>query len=313
MALSRKTISVVTPAFNEIECISELLNRIESLAKLEQKYKFEVIVVENGSTDGTWEQLKQFSSNHFDKIFIQLSRNFRMDGALTAGLDFATGDAAILMSSDLQDPPEFISNFLRKWEEGYENVYGVVTKRIGVPLLRRVNSFLFYKIANRLSDGVLPENASDFRLLDRKAYEAVRDMKERNRFLRGLIAWSGFKSIGIELERPERFAGHSKAYSFQVIDLAIKGILAHSMIPLRLVSLFGLGVSFFSLVSLIPMVALWVFYGVPFTGFGTLVTLVLFLFSAGIFMLGILCEYIALIYQEVKARPNYIVSQVLRL
>jgi polyisoprenyl-phosphate glycosyltransferase len=308
----QKTVSIITPAFNEIECIGELLGRLEALAKKESHYKFEVIVIENGSSDGTWEFLLDYEANSFKKVFVQLSRNFRMDGGLTAGLDFASGDAAVLMSSDLQDPPEFISGFLRKWEEGYENIFGVVTKRSGTSLLRRINSRLFYKIANILSDGVLPENASDFRLLDRKVYEAVRGMRERNRFLRGLVAWSGFKSIGIPLERPERYAGKSKAYSFEVLDLAIKGILAHSMIPLRIVSLFGMGLSLLSILSFFPMLILWIFVGVPFAGFGTLVTLILFLFSAGIFMMGILSEYIGLIYQEVKERPNYIVSQVVR-
>jgi dolichol-phosphate mannosyltransferase len=269
-------------------------------------------VIENGSSDGTWEYLQEFDTKSFKRVFVQLSRNFRMDGGLTAGLDFATGDATVLMSSDLQDPPEFISAFLRKWEEGYENIFGIVTKRSGTSLVRRINSRLFYKIANKLSDGVLPENASDFRLLDRKVYEAVRGMRERNRFLRGLVAWSGFRSIGIPLVRPERYAGKSKAYSFQVLDLAIKGILAHSMVPLRMVSIFGMGLSLLSIVSFFPMLILWIFVGVPFAGFGTLVTLTLFLFSAGIFMMGILSEYIGLIYQEVKERPNYIVSQVIR-
>ncbi len=306
----KKTVSIVTPAFNEIECIGELLSRIESLAERESDYQFEVIVIENGSSDGTWEFLLGYEAKSFKRVFVQLSRNFRMDGGLTAGLDFASGDAAILMSSDLQDPPEFISGFLRKWEEGYENIFGVVTKRSGTSLMRRINSRLFYKVANKLSDGVLPENASDFRLLDRKVYEAVRGMRERNRFLRGLVAWSGFKSIGIPLERPERYAGKSKAYSFEVLDLAVKGILAHSMIPLRVVSLFGMGLSLLSILSFFPMFILWIFVGVPFAGFGTLVTLILFLFSVGIFILGILSEYVGLIYQEVKERPNYIVSQV---
>jgi dolichol-phosphate mannosyltransferase len=312
MSDHQKTVSIVTPAFNEIECIGELLGRLEVLAQQETDYQFEVIVIENGSSDGTWEFLKEYETKSFKKVFVQLSRNFRMDGGLTAGLDFATGDATVLMSSDLQDPPEFISTFLRKWEEGYENIFGVVTKRSGTPLIRRINSRLFYKIANKLSDGVLPENASDFRLLDRKVYESVRGMRERNRFLRGLVAWSGFRSIGIPFVRPERYAGKSKAYSFQVLDLAIKGILAHSMMPLRVVSIFGIGLSLLSIVSFFPMLILWIFVGVPFAGFGTLVTLILFLFSVGIFMMGILSEYIGLIYQEVKERPNYIVSQVVR-
>jgi dolichol-phosphate mannosyltransferase len=309
---TQKTLSIVIPAYNEEACIQELKSRINAIIKLENNYDWEILVIDNGSTDSTWEKLKVIAQNN--KLFkvIKLSRNFRMDGGLTAGLEYATGDACVLMTADLQDPPEMISVFLRKWEEGYENIFGIVTKRSGTSLVRRINSRLFYKIANKLSDGVLPENASDFRLLDRKVYEAVRGMRERNRFLRGLVAWSGFRSIGIPLVRPERYAGKSKAYSFQVLDLAIKGILAHSMVPLRMVSIFGMGLSLLSIVSFFPMLILWIFVGVPFAGFGTLVTLTLFLFSAGIFMMGILSEYIGLIYQEVKERPNYIVSQVIR-
>lgn len=312
MQQSKKIVSIVTPAFNEIDCIGELLARLEKLAQAERAYQFQIIVVENGSTDGTWEFLCNYQSENFEKIFLKLSRNFRMDGGLTAGLNLATGDAVVLMCSDLQDPPEFISMLLRQWEAGFENVYAVVTKRNGTSLLRRLNSRLFYKLANKLSDGVLPENASDFRLLDRKVYEVIRQMNERNRFLRGLIAWSGFKSIGLPMERPERFAGSSKAYSFEVLDLAIKGILAHSMIPLRFVSIFGMSLSLISFLSFFPMLLLWIVRGVPFAGFGTIVTLTLFLFSAGIFMIGILSEYVGLIYQEVKARPNFIISEIIR-
>jgi dolichol-phosphate mannosyltransferase len=212
------------------------------------------------------------------------------------------------MTADLQDPPELISEFIKKWEEGYENVYMVVTKRTGTGPIRTFNSKAFYWLAGKLTDDRIPKNASDFRLVDRKVYEAVRGMEERNRFIRGLFAWVGFKSIGIEAERPERFGGVSNAHSLKVIDLAFKGIFSHSYIPLKLITLCGILLSGVSIFSLVAFALSWVFIGVPFAGFGTIISLVLLVFGFLTFMLGLIAEYIGLIYEEVKQRPNYVVS-----
>jgi dolichol-phosphate mannosyltransferase len=212
------------------------------------------------------------------------------------------------MTADLQDPPELISEFIKKWEEGYENVYMVVTKRTGTGPIRTFNSKAFYWLAGKLTDDRIPKNASDFRLVDRKVYEAVRGMEERNRFIRGLFAWVGFKSIGIEAERPERFGGVSNAHSLKVIDLAFKGIFSHSYIPLKLITVCGILLSGLSIVSLVAFTFSWVFVGVPFAGFGTIVSLVLLVFGFLTFMLGLIAEYIGLIYEEVKQRPNFVVT-----
>jgi dolichol-phosphate mannosyltransferase len=234
-----------------------------------------------------------------------------MDGGLTAGLAYASGDACVLMTADLQDPPEMIREFLRKWEEGYENVYGVITERQGTGPLRAFNSKAFYWLAGKLTDGAIPRNASDFRLLDRAAYEAVRAMDERNRFVRGLVAWVGFNSIGIPMARPPRFAGESKAHSFKVIELAFKGIFAHSYIPLRLITVVGVVLSVAAFIGLIVLAVLWLAVGVPFSGFGTIVSLSLLLFGVLSFMLGIVSEYVGLIYEEVKRRPNFVIARTL--
>jgi dolichol-phosphate mannosyltransferase len=309
----KKLISIIVPAYNEEDCVDELAQRLQAVFELESKYDFEVIIVENGSIDSTWNKLQVIAVNDPRFKALKLSRNFRMDGGLTAGLDYISGDASVLMTADLQDPPEMITNFLRKWEEGYENVYGVITKREGTGPIRTLNSKLFYWLAGKLTDGRIPRNASDFRLVDKKVYLAVRKMTERNRFVRGLFAWAGFNSIGIPMERPPRFGGVSNAHTFKVLDLAFKGIFAHSYKPLRLITVFGFSLSLISLFSIIPLLILWIFVGVPFAGFGTLVGL--FLLILGIFslMLGILSEYVGLIYEEVKARPNYVVSEFLGL
>ena len=305
----RKLISVIVPAYNEEACVEELARRLALVFDANSKYDFEAIIVENGSIDRTWELLQQICEKDSRLKTIQLARNFRMDGGLTAGLNYAAGDAVVLMTADLQDPPELISEFIKKWEEGYENVYMVVTKRTGTGPIRTFNSKAFYWLAGKLTDDRIPKNASDFRLVDRKVYEAVRGMEERNRFIRGLFAWVGFKSIGIEAERPERFGGVSNAHSLKVIDLAFKGIFSHSYIPLKLITLCGILLSGLSIFSLVAFALTWVFIGVPFAGFGTIISLVLLVFGSLTFMLGLIAEYIGLIYEEVKQRPNFVVSR----
>jgi dolichol-phosphate mannosyltransferase len=269
--VGKKLISLIIPAYNEEDCVDELAKRLSQ--------DFEAIIIENGSIDSTWEKLQAISKA--DKRFkiLKLSRNFRMDGGLTAGLDYVSGDACILMTADLQDPPELIPTFLRKWEEGFENVYGIVTKREGTGPIRTMNSKMFYWLAGKLTDGRIPRNASDFRLVDRKVYLAVRGMTERN--------------------------------TFKVLDLAFKGIFAHSYKPLRLITVFGFLVSAISFFSIVPLLFMWVYAGVPFAGFGTLVALLLLVFGIVSLMLGILSEYVGLIYEEVKGRPNFLVSEFL--
>lgn len=302
-------ISIIVPAYNEQDCVDELASRLKQIFNLESKYDFEVIVIENGSIDSTWTKLVQIAKEDERFKILKLSRNFRMDGGLTAGLDFASGEACVLMTADLQDPPELISEMLRRWEEGWENIYGVVTERQGTGPIRTLNSKLFYWIAHSLTDGRIPRNASDFRLVDKKVYKSVASMQERNRFVRGLFAWSGFKSIGIPMKRSPRFGGTSNAHTLGVIDLAFKGIFAHSYKPLKLITITGLFLSALSTLSLIPLVVLWFTSGVPFAGFGTLVSLLLLLISFLFLMLGIIGEYVGLIYEEVKNRPNYLISQ----
>lgn len=309
----KKTISIIVPAFNEQECVQELCTRLKQVFELESNYNFEVLIIENGSLDGTWNILISIAGQ--DKRFkiIKLSRNFRMDGGLTAGLDFVQGDACVLMTADLQDPPELISDFLRKWEDGWENIYGIVQKRSGTNLIRKLNSQLFYFLAQRLTDGRLPRNASDFRLVDRKVYLSIKSMSERNRFVRGLFAWAGFKSIGIPMVRAERFGGVSNAPTWKVIDLALKGIFAHSHKPLRLITILGASIFFVSFTIFVILAIKWISSGVPFPGYGTLVSVVLVILGVLGIMLGIISEYIGLIYEEVKQRPNYIVSETINI
>jgi glycosyltransferase involved in cell wall biosynthesis len=303
----KRLISIIVPAYNEQDNVDELASRLQAVFAVNAQYDFEAIIVENGSLDNTYEKLLAVYQKDPRFKIIQLARNFRMDGGVTAGLNFATGDAAIIMTADLQDPPELITEFIKKWEEGYENVFGIVTKRNGTNIIRRFNSQLFYKVANALTGGMVPKNVSDFRLIDRKVYKTINSIHERNRFMRGLFAWVGYKSIGVKHERAERFAGVSGAHTFKVIELALKGIFAHSYFPLKLISIIGLAVSTFSFILLAWIVVKAVFFGVPFAGYGTIMTVMLLMFGILFTMLGVVSEYIGLIYEEVKQRPNFIV------
>ncbi|MDP3208772.1 MAG: glycosyltransferase family 2 protein [Rhodoglobus sp.] len=302
-----KSVDVIIPAFNEEECVEELTRRLGLLFDAEKKYKWRAIIVENGSKDRTWPLLQEITEADPRITVVRLSRNFGMDGGLTAGLAFAVADAVVFMTADLQDPPEAISLFLREWEKGADNVYGLVTERQGTSLMRRLNSRAFYAVANSLTKGRLTKNASDFRLMDRRLYEALRELSERNRFMRGLVAWAGFESVAVPVPRPPRFGGKSKAYSWTVIDLAMRAIFAHSYVPIRAISILGFLAAVGAVVAFIVMAIFWLTLGVPFPGFGTIVSLVLLVFGSLTLILGVIAEYIALIYEEVKGRPNFIV------
>lgn len=304
---------MLTSAYNETECIDELSRRLITVFDLMPTYDFDAIVVENGSEDDTFEKLEAIHSQDSRFKVVQLARNFRMDGGLTAGLEYVDADAVVLMTADLQDPPEMIPRFVAQWEAGYENVYGVVTARRGTGPIRTMNSRLFYWIIGKLTGHLIPANASDFRLLDRRVYEVVRAMDERNRFVRGLVAWVGFRSIGVEHEREERYAGESKAHSRGVLQLAIKAIFAHSQIPLVIIPMVGIGLFALSIVALVVLSVDWVTRGVPFPGFGTIVALMVMLFGMLFCLLGIVSIYIGQIYEEVKGRPNFVVRQTLGL
>ncbi|MDA9863358.1 glycosyltransferase family 2 protein [bacterium] len=302
--------AIVIPAFNEELCLPELVKRLKRVFDSETQYRFRCIIVENGSRDCSWEIITDEAASDERIEGVQLSRNYGADGGITAGLDLVDEDAAILMTADLQDPPEVIPKLLRQWELGYENVYGVVTRRVGTGPLRRMNSRAFYWLAARLSDNQIPENASDFRLLDRRAYQAVRSLRERNRMMRGLAAWVGFRSCGVPFERPQRYAGSSKATTKTVMRLATQGIFSNSVKPLRLITLVGTGLSVFALISIVILAILWLFRGVPFAGFGTLVSISLLAFGLLSLMVGIVAEYVGLIYEEVRQRPIYLVRQM---
>lgn len=307
-----KSLDIVTSALNEEDCLPELFNRIEDVMSSHSAYEWKVIICDNGSEDSTWNIICELASRSPRVLGVRMSRTFTLDSAFTMGIDIATSDAVIIMASDLQDPPEVIHEFLRKYEEGYEQVVAKVVSREHVPFVRRTLSKVFYLIANKATNNMIPRGVSDFRLLSRNAYQATQKMRERNRFLRGLIAWTGFRTAVVEIDRPARYAGDSKYVKIplkRIIKWALSSILSHTSAPLTFISVMGFVLSSVSIVATIVASSIWLISGVPFAGFGTLLGVVLMGFSLTMFAIGIIAQYIALIYEEVKGRPLYLIAE----
>jgi len=305
------TISIVIPAYNEEDCVDELARRLDAVFADLPGYEFNAVIVENGSRDSTFQKLVAIADRDPRYTIVQLSRNFLMEGGMIAGLDRATGDAAIIMSADLQDPPELIPRFIELWEQGYENIYGVIGNREDNSLFRRAAAQTFYWIIDKMSDTPVPRNASDFRLVDRRAYEAFNSLDERNRMVRSTWGWLGFHSIGVEHDRPPRFGGESNFRVFETAGFAYRGILASSFKVLRAFPLIGFALGAISLIAFIVLVIQALFFGVPFPGFGTLASLITLLFGLLFIVLGVMSEYLGMVFVETRQRPIYVVRQTI--
>lgn len=303
----KNLISIIIPSYNEEANLDELRRRLVATINEIENYDFEIIIVENGSVDSSSEKLKKINKEDPRFKIIRLSRNFLPNNAIVAGLNFAIGDAAVIIYADLQDPPEMIPKFIDKWEEGYDIVYGVILQREGLPLRRRVLYRIFYILINRLTKKTIPENASDFRLIDKKVYSIINKMEERNKFLRGIIPWTGFRQIGIPYERAPRYAGESKADIYTVLKFAINGIVSFSYFPLHIATILGFIVSIVSFIMIIVELALVMIYGRVLPGTATTILVMLFSFGLLFSFLGIIGIYIGKIYDEIKKRPDYII------
>lgn len=316
MGFSKKrnlnSLDILTSALNEDENIVELYKRLRVALLPYPKLKWKLHVVDNGSSDKTWLSIVELSTQDNRVIGYRMSRTFLFDAAITAVLDHATADAVVIMCSDLQDPPELIPNMIDFFESGAEHVCVRITSRKSSPVAIRILTRLFYRLANSLTQGGIPENVSDFRLASRKCYEAARKLRESNRFIRGQFAWVGFNPQYLDIDRPPRRAGISKFLQFpkwNAIWLALSAIFSHSSIPLLLIATVGLLSSLLSFLVTIAFSLLWLFFGVPFAGFGTIVGVIVFGFSILFLALGIMAIYLASIYEEVKNRPLYILAE----
>ncbi|WP_159728073.1 glycosyltransferase [Methylosinus sp. Ce-a6] len=301
-------ISVAIPVFNEAANLRPLVARLKPV--LEQvAASFEIVFVDDGSSDATLAGLRELHAEDTRVKAVSFSRNFGKEIAIAAALDHARGAAVVLMDADLQHPPETIAQFVAKWREGYRNVYGVRRDRAGEPLLRTLFAKLFYGLFDRFGETPLPRGAGDFRLLDRQAIDALSRMRERARFSKGLFAWIGFKSIGVPFEVEERASGRSKFNYAKLVRFALDGLMSFSSVPLKVWAVVGIAVSTFALAMAAYYFWRTVFYGVDVPGYASLIVSIAFFGGMQLFSLGVLGEYIALIFAEVKGRPLYLIAE----
>lgn len=301
-------VSVVVPAYNEIENLPELYRQL-TVVFAELDAELELLVVDDASTDGTLAWLRETAWADHRVRYISFSRNFGHQSGVTAGLQHAKGDAVVVMDADLQDPPQTVPQMLQKWRDGYQVVMGRRVQREVDPLSKRLFAWMYYRTLARLSDVKIPVDGGDFCLMDRVVVDTLNSLPERNRYVRGLRAWAGFRHIDQPFRRQPRFGGEPKYKFFKSLALAVDGLVSFSHSPLRIATYIGLVAGLLALVMVI-FVCYWRFFTQsPLVGYAALTTAFLFIGSAQLLAVGIMGEYIGRIYDEVKGRPYYVVKE----
>lgn len=309
-----KKISVIIPMYYEEEVVNECYNRMTGVLSKIENYDYEIICVNDGSKDKTLQILEEIASKDNKLKVISFARNFGHQCAVTAGLKFVTGDCAVIIDADLQDPPELIPEMLKLWEEGNEVIYGKRKTRDGESIFKLLTAKMFYKILNILSDVEIPKDTGDFRLVDRKVVDVINSMPEHNKFLRGLWGWVGFKQIAYEYERKERFAGKTKYPLKKMLKLASDGIIGFSTKPLKLFGGFGILSIFISFLLLIYSILSYVLKWNNITsGWASIMVAITFFAGVQLVSIWIMAEYIGRIYDESKNRPQYIISKKINI
>ncbi len=303
-----KKITILVPCHNEAENIGRLYETCRKVMDGEEGYLWEILFVNDGSTDGTIDILMELHDNDPRVEYIDLSRNFGKENAMLAGFDYATGDAVVIMDADMQHPPQVIPLMLRRWEEGYDDVYGRRLTRGKESWLRRKMSLLFYKILQRSARYDVLQNVGDFRLLDHKCIEALRQMRESERYTKGMFAWIGFRKTSVDFETLDRVAGSSSWGGRSLINFAIEGIVSFTTAPLRFASVMGVVVSLLAFLYLIYIIAKTLIWGEPVQGYPTLMCVILFLGGVQLLSIGIIGEYLGRVFNETKRRPPYVVQ-----
>ena len=308
---NRPRYSIIAPCFNEEGVLPELYRRMTKVMA-QTGESWELILVNDGSRDKTAQLMRELRAADPRVKAIDFTRNFGHQIAVTAGLDYAQGDAVIIIDADLQDPPELILEMIKCWKEGHEVVYAVRTARKGESWFKEFTAKLFYRIIFRITDVKIPLDTGDFRLMDRKVVEAMKQMKERHRFIRGMTSWVGFKQTGVEYVREERYAGETHYPFSKMLKFALDAITGYSYAPLQLATLLGFVIAGLSGVAVLIVIYARLFMGhTEFQGQATTLVAVLFLGGVQLITLGIIGEYLGRIYDEVKHRPLYLVRDAL--
>lgn len=304
-----KKISLLIPCYNEEKTIPMLYPELTKLMEKNNQYEWEVMFVNDGSVDGTMDQLRALREKDQRFNYVDLSRNFGKEIAMLAGFDYVTGDCMIIIDADLQDPPSLIPEMLKYWEEGYEDVYAKRKSRGKESWLRKRLSLIFYKLLQSSSRFDVLQNVGDFRLLDRCCINALKRMRESERYTKGMYSWIGFKKKEVEFDRGDRVAGESSWNYKQLFSLAIDGITSFSNLPLRISTVIGCLVSLLAFIYMLFVYVKALVWGDPVRGYPSMVMLILFLGGIQLLSLGIIGEYIGRIYNETKNRPDYIVRE----
>lgn len=309
--MSGRLISVVVPIYFEEDLLDELHRRlIEALDRLTPRYRYEIIFVDDGSTDRSLEMLRDYAEHDSRIRVLAFSRNFGHQIAITAGTDAAKGDAVVVIDGDLQDPPEVIEQMVEKWEEGYEVVYGQRGERVGESAFKRKTATLFYRLINRLSDFDLPLDTGDFRLMDRVVVDQLIAMREENRYIRGMVTWVGFRQYALQYRRDARYAGQTKYTFRKMIKLALDGVTSFSSKPLILSTYVGLLTAFVGFLYLGWIVLARILNpDSALPGYASLTVIILFLGGVQLISIGVMGSYIGRIFYESKGRPLYIVAR----
>ncbi len=300
--------SVVIPVFNEESVVTECYNRLKSVMD-QVAEPYELIFINDGSRDKTEEMLGEICDRDRHVKLISFSRNFGHQTAITAGMDHSAGQAVVVIDADLQDPPEVIPEMIAKWKEGFDVVYGQRTSRKGETAFKKITSKLFYRILKRMTNVEIPVDAGDFRLIDRKVCDVLSSLTEKNRYVRGLVSWVGFRQTAVLFQREERFAGETKYPFKKMVKFAIDGITTFSYKPLKLATYLGFSVSFLSFIYLLVVLYLKLFTDRTISGWASTLSVSLIFNGVVLMMLGIIGEYIGRIYDETKNRPLYVIRE----
>jgi polyisoprenyl-phosphate glycosyltransferase len=308
----RQLLSIVAPVYNEAEAIPIFLRALDEALGNLPGLDWEVVFVNDGSIDDTLFTLEREAATRPNIVIVDLSRNFGKEAALTAGLDFANGDAIVPMDVDLQDPPELIERMLALWREGWEVVVARRQDRSSDSAAKRITARGFYRLMGHISRPTLPPDVGDFRLMDRKVVEAIRRLPEKRRFMKGLFAWVGFRTTEVSYERPARAAGQTKFNSWKLWNLALEGITSFSTLPLRIWTYFGAAIASIAFLYGALIIARTLLRGIDVPGYASLLVLILFFGGIQLVTLGVIGEYLGRTYEEAKQRPVYVVRDCLR-
>lgn len=304
-----KEITLLIPAYNEEESIQPLIERLDEVTAEMPSYKFNYLFINDGSTDETLCLLQEKSNTHSSVSYLDLSKNFGKETAMLAGLDYADGDAVIILDADLQHPPEVIQEMITYWEQGFEDIYALRKRQMETNKIRNILSELYYKVIQKMTKEKVYPNVGDFRLLDRKCVMALRELRESERYMKGMYSWIGFRKKEITYKEENRVAGESKWKFSELVKLAIDGVTSYSTVPLKIWSYIGVIISFLSFIFLFIEIIKTLIYGSGAAGYPTLLAAILFLGGIQLISLGVIGEYLGRVFIETKGRPVYFIRE----